>query len=103
MRRHRWATTGVALGLLFTTAATTTYAAPADQQSGNNNNVSAWCKGPFAFFTPWLCDPTPRGPVGHDPVPSATPELDSLLLFGAGLTGLGGFAVTRYRARRRAG
>jgi hypothetical protein len=37
-----------------------------------------------------------------DPPPaSATPELDSLLLFGTGLAGLGGYALTRLRARRR--
>ncbi len=33
--------------------------------------------------------------------PGATPELDSLLLFGFGATGLGGYAMTRLRARRR--
>jgi hypothetical protein len=32
---------------------------------------------------------------------SATPELDSLLLFGGGLSGLGAYALTRLRARRR--
>ena len=32
---------------------------------------------------------------------SATPELDSVVLFGAGLTGLGGYALMRLRARRR--
>jgi hypothetical protein len=35
------------------------------------------------------------------PTADATPELDSLLLFGAGLSGLGGYALTRLRARRR--
>jgi hypothetical protein len=32
---------------------------------------------------------------------SATPELDSLLLFGGGLSGLGAYALMRLRARRR--
>ena len=35
------------------------------------------------------------------PPGGATPELDSLLLFGAGLSGLGGYALTRWRAHRR--
>jgi hypothetical protein len=35
------------------------------------------------------------------PSPSATPELDSLVLLGAGLLGTGGYALTRLRATRR--
>jgi hypothetical protein len=35
------------------------------------------------------------------PPTNNTPELDSLLLFGTGLSGLGGYAVMRLRARRR--
>lgn len=35
------------------------------------------------------------------PPPSATPELDSIALFGVGLLGVGGYAMTRIRARRR--
>jgi hypothetical protein len=35
------------------------------------------------------------------PSAGTTPELDSLLLFGAGLSGLGGYALKRLRARRR--
>ncbi len=31
----------------------------------------------------------------------ATPELDSVLLFAAGFSGLGGYALLRMRARRR--
>ena len=31
--------------------------------------------------------------------PAATPELDSLVLFGTGLLGAGGYALTRLRAR----
>jgi hypothetical protein len=35
------------------------------------------------------------------PAVSATPELGSLVLFGTGLAGAGGYALTRFRARRR--
>jgi hypothetical protein len=39
---------------------------------------------------------------GNDPPPMAsTPELGSLLLFGTGLAGAGGYALTRWRSRRR--
>jgi IPT/TIG domain len=41
------------------------------------------------------------GNPGGGPDPSATPELDSLLLFGSGLSGLGAYAVLRLRTRRR--
>ena len=33
-------------------------------------------------------------------VVTATPELDSLLLFGTGVAGLAGYAALRWRARR---
>jgi len=39
--------------------------------------------------------------VDVGPPISATPELDSLVLFGTGLAGAGGYALTRFRARRR--
>jgi hypothetical protein len=35
------------------------------------------------------------------PTAGSTPELDSWMLFGAGLSGLGGYMLTRLRARRR--
>lgn len=38
----------------------------------------------------------PAGPTSL----GATPELDSLMLFGTGLLGAGGYALTRLRARR---
>ena len=38
---------------------------------------------------------------GDGPQWSATPELDSLFLFGAGMLGFGGYALTRIRSRRR--
>lgn len=44
----------------------------------------------------------PGCPVGG-PSPSATPELDSLLLFGSGLAGLAGYGSLRWRSRRRNG
>src|ERR1041384_5803549 len=37
----------------------------------------------------------------HAPSLNATPELDSLVLFGTGLAGAGGYVLTRYRARRQ--
>ena len=40
---------------------------------------------------------------GGAPGVGATPELDSLMLFGSGLAGLAGYAATRLRARRRKG
>jgi hypothetical protein len=38
---------------------------------------------------------------GNGPQWSATPELDSLFLFGTGVLGLGGYALTRLRSKRR--
>ncbi len=35
-----------------------------------------------------------------DPPPGATPELDSLFLFGTGIAGVAGYAALRLRARR---
>ena len=32
---------------------------------------------------------------------AATPELDALTLFGSGLVGMGGYALSRFRARRK--
>lgn len=44
----------------------------------------------------------PNEPAGADNVPaSATPELDSLVLFGTGATGAAGYVLTRLRAVRR--
>jgi hypothetical protein len=37
---------------------------------------------------------------GGTPPPGATPELDSLALFGTGMFGLAGYAITRMRASR---
>ena len=39
--------------------------------------------------------------LGNGPRWSATPELDSLFLFGTGVLGLGGYALTRLRSKRR--
>jgi len=43
-----------------------------------------------------------NGNLKHELV-SATPELDSLVLFGTGLAGAAGYAALRLRARRRSG
>jgi hypothetical protein len=45
--------------------------------------------------------PTNPGCMADPPPVNATPELDSLVLFGTGLLGAGGYALTRFRARRR--
>ena len=37
----------------------------------------------------------------QDPKPGATPELDSLFLFGTGVAGFASYAALRIRARRR--
>ena len=44
-----------------------------------------------------------KGPRGNPPgfSPAATPELDSLLLFGSGLAGVLGYGALHLRARRR--
>ena len=95
MRRHRWLATSVGLALLLTTAASTTYAQGYNGPQDSGGQWNSWlCK-----WVPDWC--APPSPPGGDPKPGATPELDSLLLFGVGLSGLGGYAVTRYRARRR--
>jgi hypothetical protein len=39
--------------------------------------------------------------AGGGPNPSATPELESLVLFSSGASGLAGYALLRVRARRR--
>jgi hypothetical protein len=44
-----------------------------------------------------------QGEFGSPGTFGATPELDSLILFGAGALGLGGYAMARFRARKRSG
>jgi hypothetical protein len=48
-----------------------------------------------------ITHPTNPGCMADPPPVNATPELDSLVLFGTGLLGAGGYALTRFRARRR--
>jgi hypothetical protein len=58
----------------------------------------------FMAATPALakCDANHGPDECRDLLPlSATPELGSLVLFGTGLVGAGGYALTRFRARRR--
>jgi hypothetical protein len=93
---RRLAARSVGFALLLTFAASTSYA-QSNQQAHQSQGFN-WCTTWLAPLLPW-CKPTP-GPNPGPPSPSATPELDSLLLFGFGLTGIGGYAVTRYRARR---
>jgi hypothetical protein len=95
MRKHRWLGTSLGLALLLTTVASTTYAyGPGTPDA---DPFHTWI---CTHFPRW-CDTDPDPSPGPGPSVSATPELDSLLLFGFGLSGLGGYAVTRFRARRR--
>jgi hypothetical protein len=57
--------------------------------------ITAWPRRAAPLAGLLLADGGTGGP------PSATPELDSLLLFGAGVSGLGGYALLRLRGRRR--
>jgi hypothetical protein len=60
----------------------------------------------FVMAAPAAADPCEHGQhVGNPhciaPVVSATPELDSAVLFGTGLLGAAGYGLLRLRARRR--
>ena len=98
MRQHRWLATSVGLALLFTTAASTTYAW-SDESVDSVSLQGNWCN--WFPFLPWCSPPKPNPGPGPSPKLAATPELDSLVLFGFGLSGVGGYALTRFRARRR--
>ena len=50
---------------------------------------------------PWPRSGGTPGTVLPGPSVAATPELDSFVLFAAGLTGAGSYALTRIRARRK--
>jgi hypothetical protein len=72
--------------------------------SGSIPSFISWIT---AQFPQWLATTLGTGNVGHPPQnppgainSSATPELDSLVLFGTGLLGAGGYVLTRLRARR---
>jgi hypothetical protein len=70
-----------ALGaVLLTTSVSIASAAGGNDQGGNNTNQGQNQQG-FKL--------------------SATPELDSLLLFGTGLVGVAGYGALRWRSRRR--
>lgn len=100
-KHHRFLATGAGLALLLTTAASTTYAQPYTNSGSTTSSSNNWFSDLVCRWFPDYCKPH-TDPV-RDPVVTATPELDSLLLFGFGLTGFGGYAVTRFRARRRSG
>jgi hypothetical protein len=99
MRNYRQLTAGLGLALLLTTAASSAYAdstvLQVDSQQVDLQQSSLFCK--LLPSLSW-CN---KGGGKVPPSPAATPELGSLLLFGVGLSGLGGFALSRYRARRR--
>jgi hypothetical protein len=67
--------------------------------SGNTGQLQAWFQAMLASGNTGPVQSFPGGPGGASP--SATPELDSLVLFGTGLLAAGGYALTRFRARRR--
>jgi hypothetical protein len=67
-----------------------TYQAAAGSITSNVANVSVTVLTDTAVCT-----------VNCAPGPGETPELDSLLLFGSGLSGLGAYALARFRAKRR--
>jgi hypothetical protein len=62
-------------------------AAPAFADPGNGNDCGKHPTNPACTVDP--------------PAVNATPELDSLVLFGTGVLGAGGYALTRFRALRR--
>ena len=64
--------------------------------------------GPPAGVPPGPPDGVPNGPPAGLPpaglgplVPSTTPELDSIALFGAGAAGMAGYVLMRVRGMRR--
>jgi hypothetical protein len=86
MLRVRLITVGalLCLGLIN---ATPIAAAPGGNGNGNGNNGNG----------------NGNGGSNNPPAVSATPELDSLALFGAGAAGMVGYALMRLRAGRRQG
>jgi hypothetical protein len=75
--------------------ATATFGASTDGQPMAYNNF-VLSHGPCASSP----NTPPSGPPGPPP-PGATPELDSLVLFGFGAMSLGSYALTQLRGRRR--
>ena len=100
MHAYRRLGAGLGFALLLSTAASTTYAQSSQQVVQSGDNSFNWCTTWFAPLLPW-CNPDPDPKPVPGPPLTATPELDSLVLFGVGLSGIGGYAVTRLRARRR--
>ncbi len=79
VQRLRLATAACVLGISLASAMPV---AAAPGGNGGNNNGSS-------------------GNGNNPPSVAATPELDSLALFGAGAAGMAGYVVMRIRARRR--
>jgi hypothetical protein len=85
LKRARQSTVGVLVGLallamMCVVSAGAVYAVPC-VTVGDNSTGDGQC-----------------GPT--DPSPGATPELDSLFLFGTGIAGVASYAALRLRARR---
>ena len=81
VQRLRLATAACVLGISLASAMPVA-AAPGGNGGNNNNNNNG------------------NSGVGNPPS-AATPELDSLALFGTGAAGMAGYALMRIRARRR--
>ena len=80
--------------VLNNTAVVTASSADVDPNSANNQSTAATVIG--------VGSGGGGGDTGGGGVDAAaTPELDSLLLFGSGLSGLAGYATLRLRSRRR--
>ena len=80
----KWWNVATVIVVVFSLAIMTTsaaLAAPGGNGNGNGNGGT-------------------NGNGGNPPAVSATPELDSLVLFGTGAAGFAGYALMRVRARR---
>jgi uncharacterized repeat protein (TIGR01451 family) len=84
------------LTVLSNTASVSSSAPEIDPNSANNSSTAA-----TLVTTGTGTGGGGGGGGGGGPNPSDTPELDSLLLFGSGLSGLAGYAALRLRTRRR--
>ena len=81
VQRLRLATAACVLGISLASAMPVA-AAPGGNGGNNNNNGNS-------------------GIGNYPPSVAATPELDSLALFGTGAAGMAGYVLMRIRARRR--
>jgi hypothetical protein len=82
----------VALGALLLTASASMASAQGNGNGQGQNQQGT--NGPNGnAYGYWRNNPSPSL--------AATPELDSIVLFGAGLAGVAGYGALRWKARRR--